>query len=142
MEAEAEKTICERARASVSLALDGELSELEAAELDRHLLACDQCAGFAARAAVVVDAIRATPLARPTQGFELVRARRKARPTLVIAAAVAICVAAGAGAIVGTLRSSTSGSSAARPAQVRSAPAVALQFAVPVRDPRAHGADF
>jgi predicted anti-sigma-YlaC factor YlaD len=136
---EIETTTCERARASVSLALDGELSELESLELDRHLLACDRCADFAARAAVVVDAIRSTPCELPRRSFEVAEKRRRTRPTIVIAAAVAVVVAASAGALVGTLRSS---SSVAGPQQLRPAPPVALQFAVPVRDPRAHGADF
>lgn len=133
-----ETTSCERVRASVSLALDGELSELETLELDRHLVVCDRCASFAARAAVVVEAIRSTPCEHPSRSFEIAETRRRTRPVIVIAAAVAVVVAASAGALVGTLRSS---SSAARP-QLRPAPPVALQFAVPVRDPRAHGADF
>jgi anti-sigma factor RsiW len=61
---------CDRARQAVSLRLDGELSQLERALLERHLDRCSACAVFADDASALTRELRAAPpvrLERPTQ---------------------------------------------------------------------------
>jgi predicted anti-sigma-YlaC factor YlaD len=53
---------CERARAWVSLRLDGELSELERALLDAHLAGCGDCRAAATGVEGQTRAMRAAPL--------------------------------------------------------------------------------
>jgi predicted anti-sigma-YlaC factor YlaD len=56
---------CEQARAWASLRADDELSELESALLDAHLLRCLSCSSFAAAAEEVAAALRTARLERP-----------------------------------------------------------------------------
>jgi len=53
---------CDRARQAVSLRLDGELSQLERAVLDRHLERCPSCAEFAADTASFTGQLRTAEL--------------------------------------------------------------------------------
>jgi len=53
---------CERARSWVSLDLDDELSELEAAMLRAHTARCVPCAQFQAEAAAITHKLRLAPL--------------------------------------------------------------------------------
>jgi anti-sigma factor RsiW len=62
---------CDRARQAVSLHLDGELSQLERALLDRHLERCSECAEFAADASVLTRELRAAPPVRLERPIEL-----------------------------------------------------------------------
>jgi ABC-type glutathione transport system ATPase component len=55
---------CERARQWASLRIDGELSELEDALLEKHLEGCASCSAFAVRLAATTEAVRAVPLER------------------------------------------------------------------------------
>jgi predicted anti-sigma-YlaC factor YlaD len=53
---------CDRARQAVSLRLDGELSQLERAVLDRHLKRCPECAAFASDAEELTLQLRGAEL--------------------------------------------------------------------------------
>jgi hypothetical protein len=53
--------ICERMRLSISAALDGELSELEATRMRKHVDHCPSCAAFEAGSAAVARALRTEP---------------------------------------------------------------------------------
>src|SRR5581483_2518027 len=53
---------CERASQWISLRLDGELSELETAALERHLDACPRCAALATRVGGFTWMLRDQPL--------------------------------------------------------------------------------
>jgi hypothetical protein len=52
---------CERIRASISAALDGELSKLESIRMREHVEHCPSCAGFQADAERLATALRTTP---------------------------------------------------------------------------------
>ena len=56
---------CDRARAWVSLRLDGELSELEGFMLESHLARCEACRAFAADTVGFTTALRTAPLEPP-----------------------------------------------------------------------------
>ena len=98
---------CERAHALASLALDGELTEVEQAGLRAHVARCSACAGFARDVDVLTRELRAAPLTRPVV-VDVPRRRRSAgmRPFQVLAAAAAIACAAGLGSLAGSLHSS------------------------------------
>ncbi len=93
---------CERARQWASLRIDGELSELEDALLEKHLEGCVSCSGFAVRLAATADAVRAVPLERPEISYP-----RFERPVIRLpvgrrVAIVAVAAAAVLGAFVGS----------------------------------------
>jgi len=93
---------CERARQWASLRVDGELSELEDALLEKHLEACATCSAFATRLAGAAEALRAVPLERPQIAYP-----RFERPVLRLpvgrrVAIVAVAAAAVVGAFVGS----------------------------------------
>ena len=93
-------SVCERARAWVSLALDGELSELERRLLDAHVGRCAACDAFAAELEGVVEGLRSTPLTRRAGGCHRRPAgagatHRPVRASRAGAAAVAAAAAAG-----------------------------------------------
>ena len=95
---------CERARARVSLGLDGELSQVEQALLRAHVGRCAACAGFARDLGGLTREIRATPLSRPL--VTGVPARRRSPGMRVLqpgAVAAAVAIAAGLGSQVGSL---------------------------------------
>ena len=52
---------CEDARLLASLELDGELDELGALQLRRHLATCPECASWVAEMAAVTSLLRETP---------------------------------------------------------------------------------
>jgi predicted anti-sigma-YlaC factor YlaD len=100
---------CERARAWVSLGLDGELSQVEQALLRAHVGRCTPCAGFARDLGGLTHRIRSTPLERP-HGRPLewggMPARRRSTGMHVLrlsAAVAAVVVAAGLGSLAGSL---------------------------------------
>lgn len=93
---------CERARQWASLRVDGELSELEDALLEKHLEGCASCSAFAVRLAGTTEAVRAAPLERPQ-----IRYPRFERPVIRLpigrrVAIVAVAAAAALGAFVGS----------------------------------------
>jgi predicted anti-sigma-YlaC factor YlaD len=85
-------TPCERATRSISLRLDGELSELEGAALDRHLVDCPGCRTVAARTLLVTRMLRDEPLSPPRRRI-VVHSTRRARARLVRRTTAAIALA-------------------------------------------------
>jgi anti-sigma factor RsiW len=67
---------CERARESASLMLDGELSQLESAFLDRHMRRCASCAAFAVEIQGATSTLRSAPLLSLARPIELPIAHR------------------------------------------------------------------
>jgi predicted anti-sigma-YlaC factor YlaD len=99
---------CGETRELVSLELDGELSELEAARLESHLEECGACRQLKSELAELTLALRAAPLEQLERPITLPqRVRWSLRPLQVGAAAAAIAVAAGLAGLVGTVRSHT-----------------------------------
>ena len=93
---------CERARAFVSLRLDGELSELEHALLAAHLERCSTCHTFALEAAALADHLRTAELEPLTYPITLPSRSRPAwslRGLQVGAAAVLAVAFAGVGSL-------------------------------------------
>jgi predicted anti-sigma-YlaC factor YlaD len=91
---------CERIREWLSLELDGELSRIERALVDRHLAVCGDCTAFAAEVRGFTQALRAEslePLARPIQLPS--RRRVSVRPVQVAAAAAVAMIALGIGSL-------------------------------------------
>ena len=93
---------CERARQWVSLRVDGELTELEEALLEKHLEGCASCSAFSMRLAATTEAVRAVPQERPD--IEYPRFERPAirLPVGRRVAIVAVAAAAVLGAFVGS----------------------------------------
>jgi predicted anti-sigma-YlaC factor YlaD len=96
---------CHKARSLASSALDGELSELEARLLDRHLAACAPCAAFAREIAGVTDLLRAAP--QEAYAVEIMPRLRHARRTVRRRAAVVSAGMLVAASILGVLASVT-----------------------------------
>lgn len=97
---------CGQTRELVSLELDGELSELEAARLDAHLADCAACRELSSELGGLTLAIRTTPVEQLERPVTLPRrARWSLRPLQVGAAAAAVAIAAGLAGIVGTVHS-------------------------------------
>ena len=93
---------CERAREWSSLRLDGELSELEEALLEKHLEGCALCAAFDAGLRTSTELLRTAPVARPSVGFEVpVAERPRVRLSRVLAVA-GVLGAAALGSVVGS----------------------------------------
>jgi anti-sigma factor RsiW len=88
---------CQRARAAVSLRLDGELSELGSARLDAHLRECPVCVAYAHEVTAIAVRLRSASLEQPGTGVS-VPARRR-RPGLQLAAAGAAVLAAAAASL-------------------------------------------
>jgi anti-sigma factor RsiW len=89
---------CDRAREASSLRIDGELSEVEAAMLERHLGICAACAGFDAAVRATTATIRSAAVERPSRTFTVPRPARARLSTgrriaLVAAALVAATIA-------------------------------------------------
>jgi predicted anti-sigma-YlaC factor YlaD len=97
---------CRRTRELVSLALDGELSELDAVRLDAHLVGCAACRELEHELGGLTLALRAAPLEQLSHPITLPqRMRWSLRPLQVGAAAAAVAIAAGLAGVVGTVRS-------------------------------------
>jgi hypothetical protein len=93
---------CERARQWASLRVDGELSELEGALLEKHLDGCAMCRSFAARVATTTELVRATPQERPDLVFTPPRRPVLRLPVGRRVAIVAVAAAAALGSLVGS----------------------------------------
>jgi Putative zinc-finger len=93
---------CERARQWASLRVDGELTELEDALLEKHLEACGPCRSFAARLTAVTELVRATPQERPQIDYAPRVRRPAAFPIGRRVAIVAVAAAAALGSFVGS----------------------------------------
>ncbi|HEX6490140.1 MAG TPA: zf-HC2 domain-containing protein [Gaiellaceae bacterium] len=97
---------CGQTAELVSLELDGELSELEAARLEEHLGHCAACRALRAELAGLTLALRAVPLERLERPVTLPRGSGLSlRPLQVGAAAAAIAVVAGLTGVMTTLHS-------------------------------------
>ncbi len=92
----ASPAICDRFRSQISLELDGELSQLERAMLEAHVLRCGDCRAFRAEVASLTRAMRESRPERFTLPVSVRRTRR-----LVTARLQAAAVAATALAVVG-----------------------------------------
>jgi anti-sigma factor RsiW len=110
---------CDRARSQISALLDGELSQLEEADLRLHLDGCSACSGYHEGAASVSGALRAAPLEE--LDFPIVVPNRRYIATRWIqagSAAAAVLVAIGLGTSQGILAGqgglSSTGSAPAR----------------------------
>ena len=99
-------TLCERARKCVSLRVDDELSELETALLEAHLLRCAGCRQFACETAAFTIALRSQPLETPQTIVMPLRRRRARVRTFEVAAAAAVVAAVGVASLAGSLGTS------------------------------------
>jgi anti-sigma factor RsiW len=111
---------CERAREWSSLRLDGELSELEEALLDKHLESCALCEAFDAGLRTSTRLLRDAPAARPSAGFHVPAPGRKRLPLSRVLAVAGVLGAAALGSIVG--------STLDRPAPSSERPAAQVSF--------------
>jgi ferric-dicitrate binding protein FerR (iron transport regulator) len=91
---------CERATQWISLSLDGELSELEEAALERHLEGCARCQALSSRVQRFTTLLRAEPLIEITHPI-VVTAPRSQRRRVARRGAVALAFAAAVGAVAG-----------------------------------------
>ena len=107
---------CIRAREWSSLALDGELSELESQLLERHLAVCPDCHEFERRLRTTTDLLRTVSPEAPATVIQLPgrRAPFPVRHRRAVVAVAAVVAAATLGSLVG--------SELQRPAQRASAP--------------------
>jgi predicted anti-sigma-YlaC factor YlaD len=87
---------CDRARAWISLRVDGELSELEGALLDAHLVRCQECAAFSVDVTAVTGVLRAAPLEQLQHpvSVSLRLRRRRLVPVRAVASVAAVVVTA------------------------------------------------
>src|SRR5918912_1375908 len=88
---------CDRAREALSLALDGELTELERARLDQHLERCADCRAFEADSTAVAGLLRSSTLEQMSVPIVLPHRRRLSTARFVQAGAAAAAVAIVAG---------------------------------------------
>jgi anti-sigma factor RsiW len=97
-------TDCARARESASARLDGELAELQAAQLEGHLRTCPECLAYAAAIEATTLELRAAPLLQPSGSvFTQRRPRRTGFVPVAAAAAVVVAVAGSSFAVGGML---------------------------------------
>ena len=97
---------CDRARAWVSLKLDGELSELEGFMLESHLARCEACRAFATDASGFTTVLRTAglePLERPV--WLPARRRTMRRAVQFGAAAALVAASVGLGSLFGAVGS-------------------------------------
>ena len=94
---------CERARQWSSLRLDGELSELEGALLEKHLETCGSCVSFAERLTATAISLRTTPLEPPRVRFQVPQRKTVRFPASRRLAVAAIAAALALGSLVGSL---------------------------------------
>jgi predicted anti-sigma-YlaC factor YlaD len=98
-----------QAREAASALLDGELSELESAQLHGHLRACDECEDYLLEIGVFTAKLRAAALEQPVLPAFTARRRRPAFRLNVAVAAATILVATGSSFAVGHLLGSSGG---------------------------------
>jgi predicted anti-sigma-YlaC factor YlaD len=81
----------------MSLALDGELPQLDRARMDAHLERCPDCRAFEAESSVVAQLLRQAPKEEMSVPIALPRARRLSAARMLQAGAAAAAVALVAG---------------------------------------------
>jgi predicted anti-sigma-YlaC factor YlaD len=106
-------TECMQAREAASALLDGELSELETAQLHGHLRVCDECEDYLLQTGVFTAKLRGAALEQPALPAFTVRRRRPAIRLNVAVAAVTILAATGSSFAVGHLLGSSGGAPSA-----------------------------
>lgn len=94
MSAVRSSVVCERARAHVSLALDGELSQLERRMLASHLLRCSECQSYSGQVNEFTDALRQAPFEPLERQIVTPRHRRISFTAAQLGAAATLAVAA------------------------------------------------
>jgi predicted anti-sigma-YlaC factor YlaD len=94
---------CARARESASARLDGELAELQAAQLEAHLRSCPDCRAYAAGIEVITRGLRAAPLMEPVVGVFVPQRRRRTGVVPAAAAAAIVVAVAGSSFAIGGL---------------------------------------
>ena len=116
---------CERARSQLSARFDGELNQLEDAELRRHLAGCPSCSAYEAEVGAFSRILRTAPLDEPEFPIFVPRKRRLAARMQVGAAAAAVVAtvvfASLSGALNGRQLRFLNASSVPRPAYLDSA---------------------
>jgi anti-sigma factor RsiW len=90
---------CDRVREQLSLAVDGETSQLEDARVDAHLATCSSCRAFGAEVGAMTRIIRGAQLEEMSVPVSIPTQRRIARRAFQAAAAAAVVLAAGIGSI-------------------------------------------
>jgi predicted anti-sigma-YlaC factor YlaD len=90
-------TDCTCARESASARLDGELVELQAAQLEAHLRSCSGCQAYADGIEASTGLLRAAALDRPSEAMFTPMPHRRRRIGFLPAAAAAAIVVAIAG---------------------------------------------
>ena len=93
--------LCEMARLWISMAADGEASEVERAALDEHLEHCDDCVEWRALAEAVVLHVRTTPPSPVPDGLLPGAAPRALAPRGFALRAGGLVAAASAAAVLG-----------------------------------------
>jgi predicted anti-sigma-YlaC factor YlaD len=96
-------TDCAEAREAASARLDDELSELEAAGLDVHLLACSDCRAYATAIAGIATQLQTAALEQPSPWLGKSHRLRSRMPVTAAAAAVAAAVIVSSFAVGGLL---------------------------------------
>ena len=135
---------CERARHWASLRLDGELSQLEAQLLERHLAHCEACRRLDAGMSATTALLREAPPETPSRRLRIPVARTGRFPLERRSAALVAAAALALGALVGSLLEgpSSTATEAPRPevslltrdvGQLRDLPRVGPASPTPVR---------
>ena len=123
---------CARARELASARLDGELAELEEAQLEAHLRSCAECRAYASGIEVITRGLRAAPLEEPAlPAFVPQWHRRTGLVPAAAAAAIVVAVAGSSFAIGGMCRRRRPPE--ARPWPVRSTSSCCLRCAASSR---------
>jgi predicted anti-sigma-YlaC factor YlaD len=86
--------VCDRVRAQISVALDGELSQLEQAMLSSHLARCAECSAYEADVTAFTRTLRETPPEPLSRPVVVSPRRRFVMSRLQVGAAAALAVAA------------------------------------------------
>jgi predicted anti-sigma-YlaC factor YlaD len=94
---------CERARQWSSLRVDGELSELEGALLEKHLESCGSCVSFNERLTATALSLRTTAPEPSSIRFQIPKRTRVSVPASRRVAVAAIAAALGLGSLVGSV---------------------------------------
>jgi predicted anti-sigma-YlaC factor YlaD len=92
---------CARAREFASARLDGELAELQVAQLEAHLRFCPECRDYASGIAVFTRGLRAAALEEPAAPAFVVQRRRRTGVVPAAAAAAIVVAVAGSSFAIG-----------------------------------------
>jgi predicted anti-sigma-YlaC factor YlaD len=109
---------CERARQWSSLRLDGELSELEGALLEKHLETCGSCVSFHERLSATALSLRTTPPEPTRISFQIPKRTRVSFPASRRVAVAAIAAALALGSLVGSMLHGPAASPAPKDPQI------------------------